>query len=67
MKNIVGDEQFLELKKTAGFDDAMKSFDREVKPSFGSDPNQAWNINFTMAGLKDDPANGVQSNALRLT
>ncbi|EHL02286.1 putative Heat shock 70 kDa protein 12A [Glarea lozoyensis 74030] len=44
VKNIVGDEEFFELKKSEGFADAVKQFDREVKPAFCGDTDQAWNI-----------------------
>jgi hypothetical protein len=66
VKNIVGDENFLKLKKTEGFADGVKQFDREVKPAFRGDPDQAWNINFTMAKLEDDPENNLMDNCLRL-
>jgi hypothetical protein len=66
LKNIVGDENFLKLKKTEGFADAMKQFDREVKPAFRGDPDQAWNVNFTMANLEDHPEDNLISNCLRL-
>ncbi len=66
VKNLVGDEEFLELKKTEGFADAVKQFDREVKPAFCGDKDQAWNVNFTMGNLQDDPASNIQANCLRL-
>ena len=66
VKNIVGDEEFLDLKKTEGFADAVKQFDREVKPAFCGDKDQAWNVNFTMGNLEDDPTNNIQANCLRL-
>ena len=66
VKNIVGEEEFLELKKTEGFADAVKTFDREVKPAFTGEKDQAWNVNFTMGNLQDDPANNIQANCLRL-
>lgn len=66
VKNIVGDEEFLDLKKTEGFADAVKQFDREVKPAFCGDRDQAWNVNFTMGNIQDDPSNNIQANCLRL-
>jgi hypothetical protein len=63
---IVGDEDFLELKKTEGYAEAVKTFDREVRPSFVGDSNQEWNISFPMASLEDDPANNILANCLRL-
>lgn len=63
----MGEEEFLELKKTEGFLDAVKTFNREVSPSFVADSDQSWNIFFFMCNLEDDPANNLQSNCLRLT
>jgi hypothetical protein len=66
VKNIVGEEEFLVLKKKTGFAHAMRTFDQEVKPAFVSDPNRSWFINFPLANLKDDPANDLQANCLHL-
>jgi hypothetical protein len=66
MKNIVGDEEFFELKKTEGFADAVQQFDKEVKPAFCGDMSQAWNVNFTMGNLRNDPSNNIQGNCLRV-
>jgi hypothetical protein len=66
VKNIVGEINYLELKNTEGYADAVKQFDREVKPAFIGDPDQSWNINFTMTNLVDDPGNNVMRNCLRL-
>jgi hypothetical protein len=66
VKNIVGEEEFLELKKTEGFAEAVKTFDREVKPAFCGDKDQTWNVSFPMATLQDDPANNIMANCLRL-
>ena len=67
VKNMVGEEKYLELKNSEGYVDAMQQFDREVKPGFVGDPDQAWNIHFTMANLEDDPANNIMQNCLRLS
>jgi hypothetical protein len=48
------------------FADAVKTFDREVKPAFTREKDQAWNVNFTMGNLQDDPTNNIQANCLRL-
>jgi hypothetical protein len=66
VKNIVGEEEFFHLKTTESFADAVKQFDREAKPAFCGEKDQAWNINFTMGNLEDDPENNVQGNCLRL-
>ena len=63
---MVGEEEFLELKKTEGFAEAVKTFDREVKPAFCGDKDQTWNVSFPMATLQDDPTNNIMANCLRL-
>jgi hypothetical protein len=66
VKDIVGEEEFLELKKTKGFAAAVRTFDREVKPAFSGEPNQTWDVAFPMARLQDDPVNNVMANCLTL-
>jgi hypothetical protein len=56
--NIVGDEQFLELRITERFKWAMKDFDQEVKPSF---------LPFPLAALENDPTNNIIEDCLLLT
>jgi hypothetical protein len=65
LKDIVGEEEFLDLRKTLAFRDAMATFDREVKMTFKS-ADQEYIIPFPMAGLKDDPANNLTSDCLKL-
>jgi hypothetical protein len=66
VKNIVGDEEFIALKKTEGYAAAIKTFDREVKPAYKGDTSQSWFVSFPMANLKDDPANNLQASVLHL-
>lgn len=67
VKNLVGDDQWNELRKTKGFWLAEKQFDREVKRSFRGDAEEEYFINFPMADLEDDPENGLENNCWRMT
>ena len=62
VKDLVGEDQFEELEKTIGFEEAVLYFDRFVKTTFKDDPEQDFYVNFPMADLKDDPANRLISN-----
>lgn len=67
VKNLVGDDQYADLRKTKGYSLALKSFDREVKRSFRGDLNEEYFVNFPMASLEDDPDAGLEANCWRLT
>jgi molecular chaperone DnaK (HSP70) len=67
VKNLVGEDQFADLRKTKGFLLAEKSFDREVKRAFKGDPNEEYFVNFPMASLDDDPDLGLEANCWRMT
>jgi len=67
VKNLVGDDQWNDLRKCKGFFLAEKGFDREVKKSFRGGSNEEYFINFPMARLEDDPENGLESNCWRMT
>src|ERR1700743_2284646 len=49
VKNIVGDEEFIALKKTEGYAAAIKAFDREVKQANKVYASQSWFFCFPMA------------------
>jgi len=67
VKNLVGEDQYYELRKTKGFWFAEKSFDREIKKSYRGDPNEEYFVTFPMASLEDDPASGLVSNTWTMT
>jgi len=66
VKNIIGDEAFMSLRKTDAFSIAMKTFDQEVKPNFTDDPNKSWFVSFPMARLAEDPVNNLLADCLQL-
>jgi hypothetical protein len=65
VKDIVGEDQFVTLRKTKGFRLAMEQFDVSIKTAFRS-VDEEYFVNFPMANLKDDPANNIQSNCFNL-
>ena len=67
VKNLVGEDQYHELRKTKGFWHAEKCFDREIKKAYRGDQNEEHFVTFPMANLEDDPANGLASNMWRMT
>ncbi|KAG4434043.1 hypothetical protein IFR05_010465 [Cadophora sp. M221] len=62
IEELVGDDQYLTLYKTKGFQQAVQQFDQSVKTSFRGDLDEEYYINFPMANLEDDPANDLGSN-----
>lgn len=67
VRNLVGDDQYHELKKTKGFSLAEKQFDREVKRSFQGDAEEEYFITFPLAVMEDDKDNGLESSCWRIT
>ena len=67
VKNLVGEDQFNELRKTKGFWLAERAFDKEVKKAFRGNANEEFFVNFPMACLEDDIDSGLESNTWRLT
>ena len=71
IKEAVGEEQYITLRKHKAYRTAMQFFDESVKPRFNpheQDENDGtFYVNFPMAGLKDDPANNISSNCFNVT
>lgn len=67
VRNLVGEDQFVELRKTKGFWLAEKAFDRDIKKAYRGDKNEEYYITFPMANLKNDLAAGLESNTWRMT
>jgi hypothetical protein len=67
VRNLVGEEQFFQLRKTKGFWLAEKAFDREVKKAFRGNAEEEYFVNFPMADLEDDLDAGLESNTWRMT
>lgn len=67
VENLVGEDQWNELRKTKGLSLAEKQFERNVKRAFRGDPEDEYFISFPMANLEDDPDNGLEKQCWRMT
>ena len=62
VKDLVGEDQFYNLRKTIGLEEASKQFERSIKTAFRGGTDEEYLVNFPMAQLSDDPTNNLQSN-----
>lgn len=67
VNDLVGDEQWPELKKSKAFFLANKQFDREIKKSFQGGADEEYFVNFPTAKLEDDTDNGLESSTWTMT
>ncbi|KAF5593829.1 Hsp70 chaperone protein [Fusarium pseudoanthophilum] len=67
VENLVGEDQWFELKKSKAFHLASKQFDREIKRSFRGGNEEEYFVNFPTAKLEDDLDNGLEASTWRLT
>ncbi|KAF7557450.1 hypothetical protein G7Z17_g653 [Cylindrodendrum hubeiense] len=67
VNDLVGDEQWLALKKSKAFFLAEKQFDREIKKSFHGGEDEEYFVNFPTAKLKDDLDKGLEASTWRMT
>ncbi|KAI5460779.1 hypothetical protein BGZ63DRAFT_414898 [Mariannaea sp. PMI_226] len=65
--DLVGDDKWLELKKSKAFSLANKQFDREIKRSFRGEEDEEYFVNFPTAKLEDDPERGLEASTWRMT
>ncbi|KAH7305866.1 hypothetical protein B0I35DRAFT_483622 [Stachybotrys elegans] len=66
VRNLVGEDQFHDLRKTRGLSLAEKSFD-SVKKAFRGKPDEQFIVTFQMASLQDEPEEGLKSNTWWMT
>lgn len=67
VRSIVGDEQFVNLKKGVGWAKALNEFDKNIKTAFAGDPKDVYYVTFPKAQLEDDPDEGLISNCWEMT
>ncbi|KAI1359876.1 actin-like ATPase domain-containing protein [Xylaria arbuscula] len=65
--NIVGDEQWIELKKGVGWSKASTEFDKVVKTAFRGDLDENFYISFPQARLEDDYDENLVGNCWTMT
>lgn len=66
VKTLVGEDKFVELRKTEGYRLAMETFDRDVKRRFSGDVREEYLISFPMADLDDDEDESLRANCWRI-
>lgn len=64
---VVGEEQFLNLKKGVGWAKASNEFDKNIKTAFNGDVTDIHYVTFPKAELEDDPAEGLSDNCWEMT
>jgi hypothetical protein len=62
VKDLVGEDQYFQLRKSKGFEQATRQFDLSIKTAFRGNLDEDYYVNFPMANLEDDPENNVESN-----
>ncbi|KAG5935632.1 hypothetical protein E4U59_005509 [Claviceps monticola] len=62
VEELVGDEEWLKLKKSKAWSLAEKQFDEEVKKKFNGGLKEVYYVNFPLARLKDNENHGLASN-----
>ena len=67
IKNVVGDQEYIQLRGTDAYRRAMKTFEDIIKPGFRSRDDRDEYINFPTAKLKDNPAKGLVSDTITIT
>ncbi|KAL2276398.1 hypothetical protein FJTKL_00935 [Diaporthe vaccinii] len=67
IKSLVGGDQFKTLKGSVGWAKAMNEFDKTIKTGFNGDIADVHFVNFPMANLKDDPAEGLRGSCWEMT
>ncbi|KAF2968060.1 hypothetical protein GQX73_g5510 [Xylaria multiplex] len=67
IKQTVGEDAFLGLKKTEGYRSAMREFDLVHKPSFRGPRDADRYVSFPMANLRDNEAMGLVRNSMTLS
>lgn len=64
---LVGDEQFVKLKKSIGWAKAVSEFDKNIKAAFEGDVTDVHYVTFPKAKLEDDPSEGLANDCWEMT
>lgn len=67
VRNVVGDDQFANLKKGVGWAKALNEFDKNIKTAFTGDITDVHYVTFPKAELEDDPTERLYSNCWEMT
>ncbi|KAI1417493.1 actin-like ATPase domain-containing protein [Hypoxylon sp. FL1857] len=67
VQNLVGDEQWMTLKKSVGWSRALNEWDKVIKTGFQGDLEDESFVSFPQAHLKDDPEENLVANCWTMT
>lgn len=67
VRGVVGDEQFVSLKKGVGWAKALNEFDKNIKTAFAGDATDVHYVTFPKAELEDDPDEKLISNCWEMS
>ncbi|KAM0546652.1 hypothetical protein ACHAPJ_010790 [Fusarium lateritium] len=67
VEELVGEDQWPQLKKSKAFHLASRQFDREVKRSYQGGADEEYFVNFPTAKLEDDLDKGLEASTWRMT
>ncbi|KAI4255015.1 MAG: hypothetical protein L6R42_006950 [Xanthoria sp. 1 TBL-2021] len=64
---VMGEKEFLRVRETAAYAQAMQHFNDNIKPGFDTSQAGEHYVNFPKAGLKDNPAKGLSKDTITIT
>ncbi|KAF5708419.1 Hsp70 chaperone protein [Fusarium mundagurra] len=67
VQDLVGEEEWIKLKKLKGWTNAYEQFDQLVKRCFLGDTEEEYLITFPQAGLEDNPPEGLKNDCWAMT
>jgi hypothetical protein len=67
VREVVGEDQFYQLKKTVGWSKALNDFDKTIKPAFNGDLDEVHFVSFPKAELEDDIHERLTDNCWEMT
>lgn len=67
VRQVVGDEQFVNLKNSVGWAKAVNEFDKNIKTAFDGDITDVHYVSFPKAELEDDPTERLLNNCWEMT
>ncbi|KAF4442543.1 hypothetical protein F53441_11704 [Fusarium austroafricanum] len=67
VQDLVGEEEWIKLKKLKGWTNAYEQFDQLVKRCFLGDTEEEYLITFPQAGLEDNPSEGLKNDCWAMT
>ena len=64
IKDVVGESDFVRIRKTSAYAQAMKHFDEVIKPGFNTSDDHEQFVTFPRAQLKDLDWRGLSRDTL---